>query len=207
LSPRLDLPLALAAWLLGFRWLVHTGSFALLTALAVAAALRLALGDPSTRGLLRWPGGRALLLGAAVGLLATAATYLLYPPLARALPGLAESTAALYRLLGAASFAPGLLPLLLLVVGASEEVVWRGRGLAPASGPSLGQGDVERALGSAALYGLAHVASGSWLLPLLAFGCGAGWGLLRLATGSLWPPILAHLVWSGTVLALFPLAG
>jgi len=207
LSPRLDLPLALAAWLLGFRWLVHSGSFALLTVLVVAVALRLAVGDPVTRGLLRWPSRPALFWGAVVGLLSTAATYLLYRPLAWALPALAESTAGLYRLLGAASFAPGLLPLLLLVVGVSEEVVWRGRGLAPASGSSLGPGDVERALGSAALYGMAHVGSGSWLLPLLAFGCGAGWGLLRLATGSLWAPLLAHVIWSGTVLALFPLAG
>jgi membrane protease YdiL (CAAX protease family) len=205
LSPRLDLPIALVAWLLGFRWLVHGGSFALLATLAVAAALRL-LADPATRGLLRWPGGRALGLGAGAGLLSVAATYLLYPPLSRGLPPLAESTAGLYRLLGAGRLAPALLLLLVLVVGAAEEVVWRGRSLAAAGGPALGPGEVQRALSAAALYGLAHVASGSWLLPLLAFACGVGWGLLRLATGSLWPPLVAHLLWSGTVLLLRPLA-
>ncbi|MBI5067509.1 MAG: CPBP family intramembrane metalloprotease [Deltaproteobacteria bacterium] len=205
MSPRLDLPIALAAWLLGFRWLVHSGSFALLVALAVAAALRL-LADPVTRGLLRWPGVRALGLGAGAGLLSVLATYLLFPPLSRALPALAESAAGLYRLLGAGGLAPGLLPLVVLVVGAAEEVTWRGRSLPGAGGPALGPDEVERTLAAAALYGLAHVASGSWLLPLLAFAFGVGWGLLRLATGSLWPPLIAHLLWSGTVLLLRPLA-
>ena len=47
----------------------------------------------------------------------------------------------------------------------------------------------------ALLYAAAHVASGSWFLPVAAFGFGLAWGLMFVVTRSLWAVILSHVVW------------
>ena len=97
LSRRLDLPLALAAWLAGFGWLARAGSFLPLAALALLAAARLIAADGATRRLIR-PTAAATAAGAAVGAASAAATYALFPLVASRSPGLAGSV----RLLGEA---------------------------------------------------------------------------------------------------------
>jgi hypothetical protein len=79
MSPRLDLPIAIVCWLLGFAWVGFAGSWTLLVVLASLAAARLVLGDPITRRLLR-PSVGALALGAAGGVAMVGATYGLYRP-------------------------------------------------------------------------------------------------------------------------------
>jgi CAAX protease family protein len=91
--------------------------------------------------------------------------------------------------------------LLLAVLG--EELFWRAavlRGLL-ARLPTL------RALTIAtAAYGLAHVASGMWLLPLAAVGAGLVWGALYAWTRNLTAPTVSHFVFDLFVLIVAPLA-
>lgn len=206
MSPRLDLPVAVAAWVLGFFWVGRTGSWAPLAALAALVAARLVLGDPGTRRLLR-PRPRDLALGAAGGAALVGATYGLYGPLAQAFPALPGATRGLYGVLNAGGYRPAALGALVLLMSACEEVAWRGRTLPGAAGAGrLDRRALLRAVGLALLYGAASLPSGSLLLGALSSGCGLAWGLLRVAGGSLWPPILAHAAWDLAVLVAWPLA-
>lgn len=206
MSPRLDLPVAVAAWLLGFAWVGRTGSWTPLAVLAVLAAARLVLGDPGTRRLLA-PGAGGLLLGVAGAAALIGATYGLYRPLAALFPALPGATRGLYGVLNAAGYRPHELGALVLLISVCEEVIWRGRPLAgAAAGPRRLDGRaVVRVAAVALLYGGASLASGSLLLGALATGCGFTWGLLRVAGRSLWPAILAHAAWDLAVLVGWPL--
>lgn len=204
MSPRLDLPIAAAAWLVGFAWVGRTGSWTPLAVLAVLAAARLLLGDPGTRGLLR-PTPEGLALGVAGALALVGATHGLYPPLARAFPDLPGATLHLYGVLNAAGYPPPSLAALVLLLSACEEVVWRGRPLAAAGARPLDRRGLARVVAVALLYGAGTLASGSLLLGAVAAGCGLCWGLLRAAGRSLWPAILAHAAWDLAVLVAWPL--
>jgi membrane protease YdiL (CAAX protease family) len=204
MSPRLDLPLAVAAWLLGFLWIGQRGSWTLLVVLALLVAARLVLGDPETRRLLR-PTGGGLLFGLAGAALLVGATYGLYGPLGHLLPGLPASTRGLYGLLNSGGYQPAGLALLVLVMSFAEEVAWRGRSLTGAAAGRLGAGAMLRVVGVGLLYGAASLTSGSPVLFALAAGCGIAWGLLRVAGRSLWPAIVAHAIWDLAVLVGWPL--
>jgi len=222
MSPRLDLPLAVAAWLVGFAWVGRTGSWTPLAALAVLAAARLLAGDPGTRRLLAAGPGQ-LAIGALSGLAMVLVTYAAYPLAARLFPGLPGATHELYGVLNASGYRPAALAGLVLLLSGCEEVIWRGRTLgagssglvgspgSPGSPGLAGPGRLDRQalvrVGVAALaYGLATLPSGSVLLVALAAACGLAWGLLRAATGSLWPAVVAHAVWDLAVLVAWPLA-
>jgi membrane protease YdiL (CAAX protease family) len=208
MSPRLDLPIAVACWLLGFAWVGFAGSWTPLAVLASLAAARLVLGDPGTRRLLR-PRAGALALGAAGGVAMIGATYGLYRVLVPLFPALPGATRGLYGVLNSAGYRPLALGALVVVVSFCEEVVWRGRPLEDAdAGPDRSRLD-GRALAHVAavalLYGAASLASGSVLLGALAAGCGFTWGLLRVAGRSLWPAVLTHAAWDLAVLVAWPL--
>jgi len=208
MSPRLDLPIAVVSWLLGFAWVGLAGNWTPLAVLAVLAAGRMVLGDPETRRLLRLRGGD-LVLGVAGAAVMVSVTYGLYGLLAAAFPALPAATRGLYGVLNAAGYRPPALAALVLLVSACEEVVWRGRPLAgavAAAGPRrLGGRAVLRVAAVALLYGAASLASGSVLLGALAAACGFGWGLLRVAGRSLWPAILTHAAWDVAILVGWPL--
>jgi membrane protease YdiL (CAAX protease family) len=53
-------------------------------------------------------------------------------------------------------------------------------------------------------YALAQAGTGSWIVVALAFACGTFWTLQRYYTGSLLSPLISHLIWSQTVLLLYP---
>lgn len=140
--------------------------------------------------------------GALVGLLAAAVlvagTYLVYPPLARAVPAVARETARLYGVVG---FGGGG-ALLLLVVVVAEELLWRGAlmdALLERTGPGWA------ALLATGVYALVQLGSGSWLVFALAGVLGGVWTLLRLATGGLLAPLLSHLAWTFAVILVHPL--
>ncbi|MBK6847768.1 MAG: CPBP family intramembrane metalloprotease [Proteobacteria bacterium] len=139
------------------------------------------LRPPASTALLR-PSPRLLLLGATAGGLMVAATYLLYPLLARLLPLIATDAAQLYAAFRAPSLVVASIALVPVIVG--EELVWRGvvqtslvQRLGPWRGVAL----------AALLYALVHVPLGSPLLVAVAFGCGLAWGALR-ATHESGPP-------------------
>lgn len=209
MSPRLDLPIAVACWLLGFAGVRVTGSWTPLAILAALAAGRLALGDPGTRRLLR-PSAGSLALGAVGGVAMIGATWGLYRALVPLFPELPEATRRLYALLNAGGYGPRSLGALVVLLSLCEELVWRGRPLSRAEAESGARVIRRRAVAQVAavalLYGAASLASGSPLLGLVAAGCGFGWGLLRVAGRSLWPAVLAHAAWDLAVLVFWPLA-
>lgn len=208
MSPRLDLPLAAAAWMFGFLWIALRGSWAPLAVLAVLLAVRLAVADRETRRLLR-PTREGLLLGLAGAALLVGATYGLYGPLSAVFGWLPGATRGLYGLLNAGGHRPAALALLVLVMSVSEEVVWRGRTLSSAESEAgsrrLDGRGLARVAAVGLLYGAASLSSGSLVLFALSAGCGLSWGLLRVAGRSLWPAIVAHAAWDLTVLVGWPI--
>jgi membrane protease YdiL (CAAX protease family) len=208
MSPRLDLPIAIACWLLGFAWVRLEGNWTPLAILAVLAAGRL-LGDPGTRRLLR-PGVRPLALGAVGGVAMAGATYGFHRALVPLFPALPGATRGLYGLLNAAGYPPLALGALVVLLSFCEELAWRGRPLADQAdrdspAPIRGR-SVARVVAVALLYGASTLASGSLLLAAVAAACGLAWGLLRVAGRSLWPAVLAHAIWDLAVLVVWPLA-
>jgi membrane protease YdiL (CAAX protease family) len=159
----------------------------------------LVLDGAATRRTLR-PSTGLVAVGATAGGSMAAATYLLYPALARLSPFLATDTARLYASFRA--LPPVLASLALFPVIIGEELVWRGvvqtelvRRLGPWRGVTL----------AALAYALAHAPLGSPLLVAVALLCGMAWGTLRAASDSLVPSLLAHLVWDVLVLLWLPL--
>jgi membrane protease YdiL (CAAX protease family) len=207
MSPILDLPIAAAIWIIGFLWLGRTGSWTLLAVMAIAGALRLVLGDRQTRDLLV-PRVAALVVGLAAGVAMAVTTLLLERPLAAVWPAFTPETHRLYAMLrGSGHEGPPLVGLI-LIMSASEEILFRGRVLGP---PARGPGwpasqDWSRIAYSTAIYGAAHAASGSLMLLLVALLCGAAWALVRVLARNLWGSILTHALWDLAILIVFPAA-
>lgn len=182
-----------------------TGTFGIWRAIggaAVALGVAVVLFDrPASTALLQ-PSPRLIVLGAAVGGLMVAATYLLYPVLARAVPLIATDTAQLYAAFRAPSLVVASVALVPVIVG--EELVWRG-----AVQASLVQrlGAWRGVALAAVVYALVHVPLGSPVLVAVAFFCGLAWGALRAKTASLVPTLVAHLLWDVLVLLWLPLDG
>jgi membrane protease YdiL (CAAX protease family) len=93
------------------------------------------------------------------------------------------------------------LPLVVLTIVA-EEIIFRGllqESLRARLGPA-------RAIGAvAALYAVANLGSGTWVLPVMALLLGAFWGWLAERTRGLVVPLLCHLVWDIILFVLLPL--
>jgi membrane protease YdiL (CAAX protease family) len=166
---------------------------------AVALGLVVLAVDRADSGDALRPRLSLILVGAGAGAAMTAATYLVYPGLARVTPALVRETQHLYAAFGAPSRVVAALALAPIIVG--EELVWRG----------VVQAAVARRLGAswgvvlgAAAYALVHAPVGSPVLVLLALTCGLAWGTLRAATGSLVPTVVSHLVWDLVVLVGVP---
>jgi membrane protease YdiL (CAAX protease family) len=167
---------------------------------AVALGVAVLLFDrPAATALLR-PGPRLVLLGAGAGGLMAAATYLLYPLLARLVPFVAADAARLFGALRAPT--PLLAAVAIVPVIIGEELVWRG----------VVQASLVRRLGvwkgvtmAAVVYALVHAPIGSSVLVAIAFSCGLAWGTLRATTASLVPSLVAHLLWDVLVLFWLPL--
>ena len=167
---------------------------------AVALGVAVLLFDrPASTALLQ-PSPRLVLLGATAGGLMVAATYLLYPVLARVVPFIASDTAQLYAAFRSPSLVVASVALVPVIVG--EELVWRG----------TVQASLVQRLGAwrgvalaAVVYALVHAPLGSPVLMGVAFFCGLAWGALRATTASLVPSLVAHLLWDVLVLVWLPL--
>ena len=167
---------------------------------SVALGVAAFVSDRGTALRLLRPSVRLVLVGAAVGWSMAAATYLLYPVLARVLPFVPTDTARLYASFRAPPLVIAALALLPVILG--EELVWRGvvqtalvRRLGPWRGVPV----------AALAYSLAHAPLGSPVLVVVALSCGMAWGALRAASASLVPSLLAHLAWDILVLLWLPL--
>lgn len=138
------------------------------------------------------------LLGAGAGFLAVGATHVAWPFVVTRLPG---SLLHMRELYDVAAITAVTFPLLLLVP-IVEEVLWRGFLL---EALLEGQRPLAAAGLSTAAYAIAQGGSGSWLLVVAAAGLGLLAAGLRLMTGGLLAPTVAHVIWTGSILLVFPL--
>lgn len=172
-------------------------------AAALTALLALWLGArPVLRSNFRSPAAMNLLVGFAVGVLMSIATWWLYPISVSLFPPIQTEVETLYALLRQAPGPVRAFPVLLLVV-AVEELVWRGVAIDLFS-KSIGPW--RAMVVSALLYVLPQVALRSPLLIIVALCCGLLWGALRVQTKGLAAPLLAHLVWNNLVFVWHPVA-
>ena len=192
-------PLAWAAAMLMARFVDPWIPIAL-AALFVSAAI-VSARWPDVRELFRPAPSRILigLLGAAIML---AATYGLFPLVARRVPALALEIGNLYATFLAGRRTVSIL-LFVIPVIVAEELMWRGafqEWIAQRLPPSR----LAIIVLAAASYAIAHLPIGSPLLVGIAFLCGLYWSALRSLTGSAVPSLIAHLAWD-LALILVPL--
>jgi len=187
------------------------GAFVLITKLGTWAPLAVAgpllaafvlVREPNSRSLLR-PTMRLFLLGLGGALLMTTATYLLFAFFSRQLPDLRLLTIGLYNELRAPGFTPLERGMLIPVVAAAEEVLFRG--LALPDGEAGFSRSARAVVINSSVVGLAHLTSGSWLLALIAALCGAAWGGLRVWSRSCVPSVVTHVIWDLSILVFWPL--
>jgi len=143
---------------------------------------------------------RPLAIGAAVGLGMIVATKLVFTQLAMMLPELVSGTRELYGAF--AEIGPWAPFVLLPLVIAGEEIVWRGVVYQTLEGRMKWTGVV---LVGTLLYGLAHAPVGSPVLVLACLCVGVCWNALRYWTSSLAAVFVAHMLWDLSVLVLYPL--
>lgn len=145
------------------------------------------------------PSLRAALIGLAVGVGMTLATYPAYALLRSLVPEIETSVAALYRAAHQTPLAESLPWVIAIIV--AEEVLWRGallHVLARRVSPALAL------VISVGTYAVAQLGSGSWIVMALAVVCGTLWTLQRFFTRSLLSPLVAHLIWTPTVILFYP---
>jgi len=149
---------------------------------------------------------RPTLRGAAIGLAAAVpffagtlvATRLVFPAV---WPGFAARAGTLYAWMDGYPIA-FLLPTLAVIV-AAEEAIWRGL----ATRLSMERlGRWPGVLAGAAIYAVAHVATGNPLIVFAAAAAGLWWSWLHAATDDLVAPFVCHFVWDVLLLFAFPIA-
>lgn len=165
-----------------------------ITVLAVAWLLR-------ARALRSWlePSLKSVLVGVVSGVVMTIATYPVFRLAIELIPGLNHTVESLY-----AASRTTTLPVAMAWVSAivlAEEVLWRGV-LLDALEHRMG---ARAALGLSVLsYALAQLGTGSWVVFALALVCGTLWTLERKLSDSLLAPLISHMIWTQTVILLYP---
>jgi membrane protease YdiL (CAAX protease family) len=142
---------------------------------------------------------RSVLYGVGAGLVMTFLTYPAFRLAVQLVPQLDEQVQSLYTGAYSTTVPKALAWLTALVL--AEEMLFRG--LLPSA---LRERTGQRNAYVVALiaYTLAQLGSGSWIVALLAFGCGAVWTLLKAQSGSLLAPLIAHAIWTPTLILLYP---
>jgi membrane protease YdiL (CAAX protease family) len=194
--------LSIVIWLAAAESAGRLGIWLAIGGASVVLGVVILVTDRSASAALLRANARRILVGVAAGALMGAATYLLYPPVARLWPFITTDTARLYAAFRAPSVAVASVALVPIIVG--EELVWRGvvqtwltRRLGAWGGVAL----------AAFAYAMVHAPLGSPVLVAVAFACGLAWGTLRAATASLVPSLVAHVLWDVVVLLWLPLDG
>lgn len=169
------------------------GPFALTVLLVVSALSSSKLG--------RWfrPTRLAVVSGVLVGAGMTLATYPAYALMKRLVPELSSRVTVLYAAAHETTLAEALPWTLAIIV--AEEVLWRGAllyVLARRVRPTTAM------LISVASYAAAQLGTGSWIVMALALVCGTLWTVQRHLTRSVLSPLIAHLIWTPTVILLYP---
>jgi membrane protease YdiL (CAAX protease family) len=168
-------------------------------ALVVTVAVRLVRG----RAFREWfrPSLRAVAVGLGLGALMTALTYPLFRLAVHLQPAFLPQVEGLYAGASTRSLATAACWVAILVL--AEELLWRGA-LLEALERRTSRGAAVAA--SVTTYALAQLGTGSWIVFALALVCGSVWTLERLLTRSLLSSTLSHLIWTETVILLYPVA-
>lgn len=149
----------------------------------------------------RWmaPTLRSIGIGVGVGVVMTALTYPMFQLSSWLFPQLDADVQGLYRAARSTTLPKAMV--WLIAAGLAEEVLFRGvlahelTALLPERRAHL--------LGLA-MYAAAQLGTGSLIVSLVAAVCGAIWTVQRVYTRSLLSPLISHLIWSPTVILLYP---
>jgi membrane protease YdiL (CAAX protease family) len=154
-----------------------------------------------SRAIKHWlkPTWKAIWVGFAVGIGMTALTYGVFQVAVKIAPSLDGEVKALYTGARSTTLPKALAWVVALVF--AEELLFRGAWPA-----TLRNYMSARAAFTVSLitYALAQLGTGSWIVMALALCCGTLWTLQRYYTGSLLSPLIAHLIWTPTVILLYP---
>jgi membrane protease YdiL (CAAX protease family) len=142
---------------------------------------------------------RDVVLGVAVGILMTAATYAIFEMARVLMPSLSAHVARLYRAAGTST--PGIALAWTLAILTGEELLWRGAWI-DVWGARWGV--PAAAVSSVVAFSLTQLGSGSLIVALLACVCGLVWTFLRLHTGRLVASLVAHAIWTPVVILWWP---
>ena len=140
-------------------------------------------------------------IGVVGGAIMALLTHALVPPTLDLIPRARTEVYWLYENLQDPPGPVWALPVLAFAVLA-EELVWRGVAMDILD---YRRHPFRAAIFAAGLYAIPQVASGSWLLVVLALGCGLVWSALRAWRESLIAPALTHFVWNLVVFVFWPL--
>ncbi len=154
-----------------------------------------------SRAIRHWlrPTWRAIWTGLAIGIGMTAATYAIFHLAVQIAPSLDQQVQQLYRGARTTTLAQALA--WIVVAAIAEEVLFRGAW--PATLRNYMPAPVAFGV-SLVTYAFAQSGTGSWIVMALALGCGVFWTLQRWYTGSLLSPLISHLIWTPTVILLYP---
>jgi membrane protease YdiL (CAAX protease family) len=155
--------------------------------------------NPRALGTWLRPTARAIAIGLGTGIAMTALTYPVFQVASALVPVLDTQVEVLYHGARSTTLARALgwtIPVIL-----AEELLYRGA-FPAALRPWLSELNCYGV--SLFFYALAQGGTGSWIVMAMAVVCGAIWSLLRVYTGSLVAPLIAHLIWTPTVIFLYP---
>ena len=189
----------IVAWFFVIQRFGEGNVYAVLGPFACAVSLVSVVLYPRATATWLRPTPRAIAIGLGFGVAMTALTYPVFHVVSALIPSLDAQVAGLYH--GARSTTlPKALTWVVAIILA-EELLFRGAWPA-----ALQRFCGERAAYaiSLVLYSLAQYGTGSWIVMLMALVCGTVWTAQRLWTGSLLSPLISHLIWSPTVILLYP---
>jgi membrane protease YdiL (CAAX protease family) len=206
-----QLGLAVVAWLVCFAILVRFGTWAVFVFASVALLALAWRFDPALPALLR-PSLTKVGVGFFVGAIMVLLTQAGFAVFSARWPGISDATLGLYTILNSGGFSPSVKAGFVVVIAASEEILFRGgvadtgeRGDQGKRIKRLTRGDLGRIVLLAVCYAAATLTLGSLLLMICALLCGIAWGSLRIVTRSLVPPMVAHVVWDLGIFLVWPL--
>lgn len=142
---------------------------------------------------------RPILIGIAVGVVMTVLTYPVFRLAATVWLDLDASVKGLYHGARSATLAEAFGWTIATIV--AEELLFRG--VWPHALSQRMSATQAHAV-SLTTYALAQFGTGSLIVMLMAAVCGAIWTTQRHLTGSLLSPLIAHLIWTPTVILLYP---
>lgn len=187
------------AWALTLRKFQHGNVYELLGPFSLVVLVFVYGRKPRSLWTTLRPTWLAAALGLGSGAFMALATYPCYWLVRELYPALEGEVRALYR--GAQlGFSLGDVGWLFGVIVA-EEVLWRGRCYRAFRKHTAAPVAV---VSSVAIYSMAQLGAGSWIVAVLALTCGSVWMGLRLYTAGLLAPLLSHLVFTATVIVFFP---